>query len=184
PDLSDCRQRAQRPRRSYLQPTELAAVLDGAAELDQRAYGLDWEKVRYIRASPASAVALARELGVSDTLVGRVRRGAIWNGTPERPNRNDVRRRAIVESLVLLGPRVAELCGLLGHDVDLAARRVLIRREITKTDAGERVIGCTRDEARALLDAEDPRAIGDSQFRTISERAPQTRSTFLADGSP
>ena len=48
----------------------------------------------------------------------------------------------------------------------------------------ERVIGCTRDEARALLEAEDPRAIGDSQFRTISERAPQTRSTFLADGSP
>ena len=233
----------------------------------------------------------ARELGVSDTLVGQVRRGEIWNGTPERPNRTDVPRRASVESLVLLGPRLAELCGLLGHDVDLAARRVRICREITKTDAGERVIpmlpavrerlidhrarpntpnnvlhtvlqpvharanellearglppiihltphtlrrtcasilgvcridtrravallghtdarmtlgvyaqllklgpadvaalerviGCTRDEARALLEAEDPRATEDSQFRTISERAPQTRSTFLADGSP
>jgi len=63
PDLSDCRQRAQRPRRSYLQPTELAVVLDGADELDRRARGLDWEKVRYIRASPASAVALRARTG-------------------------------------------------------------------------------------------------------------------------
>jgi len=306
PDLSDCRQRAQRPRRSYLQPAEMAVVLAAADELDRRARGLDWEQVRHIRVSPASAVALARELGVSDTLIGKVRRGVIWNGTPERPNRNDVPRRAIVEALVLLGPRVAELCGLLGHDVDLARRRVRIRREITKTDAGERVIpmlpavrerlidhrarrpydarepifptrnarpntpnnvlhtvlqpvqaranelleadgappiahltphtlrrtfasilgvcrvdtrravalmghtdarmtlgvyaqllklgpgdvdalerviGCTRDEARALLEAEDPRALESPQFRTISERAPQPRSTFLAEDS-
>jgi integrase len=306
PGLSECRQRAQRPRRSYLQPAELAAVLEAADALDRRARGLDWDKVRHIRASPASAVALARELGVSDTLIGRVRRGLIWNGTPERPNRNDLARRAIVEALVLLGPRVAELCGLLGHDVDLARRRVRIRREITKTDAGERVIpmlpavrerlidhrarrpdgardpifptrnarpntpnnilhtvlqpvhahanelldarglppiahltphtlrrtfasilgvcrvdtrravalmghtdarmtlgvyaqllklgpgdvqaledviGCTRDEARALLEAEDPRAIEPPQFRTISERAPQPHPTFLAEDS-
>ncbi len=306
PDLSECRQRAQRPRRSYLQPSEIAAMLDAADQFDRALRGLDWDKVRYIRSSSKSAVALARELGVSDTLVGKVRRGVIWNGAPERPNRNDVPRRAIVEALVLLGPRVAELCGLLGHDADLAARRVRIRREITKTDAGERVIpmlpavrerlidhrarrpsgtrepvfstrsgrpnspnnvlhtvlepvharanellesqgmppiahltphtlrrtfasilgvcrvdtrravalmghtdarttlgvyaqllklgpgdvaalervmGCTRDEARALFEAEDPRALESPQFRTISEPPSQLRSTFLAEGS-
>jgi hypothetical protein len=34
-------------------------------------------------------VALARELGVSDTLIRTVRRGEIWNGRPGKPNRND-----------------------------------------------------------------------------------------------
>jgi integrase len=140
PDLSECRQRAQRPRRSYLQPTEIEIVLIAASQLEQENSGLDWAKVNYIRTSSASAVELGRELGVSDTLIRKVRRRELWDGSPERPNRNDVPRRAIIEALLLLGPRVAELCAWRGHDVDLAARRVRIRREVTKTDAGERVI--------------------------------------------
>jgi integrase len=69
-----------------------------------------------------------------------VRHHRKWHGSPEKPNGNDVPRRAPIEALILLGPRVAELCGWLGYDVDLAAQRVRIRREVTKTDAGERVI--------------------------------------------
>jgi hypothetical protein len=47
----------------------------------------------------------------------------------------------------------------------------------------ERVIRCSRDEARALFEAEDPRAVADLQFRTISEPAPHPRSSLLVDNS-
>jgi hypothetical protein len=94
----------------------------------------------YIRSSTASAVALARELRVSDTLIRAIRHYRKWNGSSAEPNRNDVPRRAPIEALVLLGPRVVELCGWLGYDLDLAAQRVRIRRGVTKTDAGERVL--------------------------------------------
>ena len=80
PDFSECRPRAQRPRRSYLQPVEIAAVLAAADALEAERRGLDWEKVRHIRSSPASALALARQLGVSDTLIGKVHRGELWDG--------------------------------------------------------------------------------------------------------
>ena len=74
--------------------------------------GLTWETVALIRSSNRSTVALARELGVSDTLIRKVRRGELWNGEPERRNRNDVPRRVIIETLILGGLRVSELCGL------------------------------------------------------------------------
>ncbi len=168
PDLSECRQKAQRPRRSYLQPVEIVAVLEAASAIEADTRGLDWEKVRYIRASPKSAVALARELNVSDVLVGRVRRGLIWTDAPEKPNRNDVPRRAIVEQLLLLGLRVSELCGLLGHDADLAARTVRVRREVTKTDAGERAIPMLPAARARLIDhrARRPYGPGDPVFAT------------------
>jgi integrase len=93
-----------------------------------------------IRGSSASAVALARALGVSDTLVRKVRRGELWNGQPGPRNRNDVPRRAPIETLLLAGLRVSELCGLDGSHVDLAAGRLRVPRSVTKTDAGERVL--------------------------------------------
>jgi integrase len=152
PDLSECRQRAQRPRRSYLQATELEVVLIAASQLEQENSGLDWAKVNHIRTSSASAVALRHELGVSDTLIRKVRHRQIRDGSAQRPNRNDVPRRAIIEALLLLGPRVAELCALHGHDVDLASRRVRIRREVTKTDAGERVVRMLPAVRKRLVD--------------------------------
>jgi integrase len=160
PDLSECRQKAQRPRRSYLQPVEIVAVLEAASAIEAETRGLDWEKVRYIRASPKSAVALARELRVSDVLVGKVRRGVIWTDAPEKPNRNDVPRRAIIEQLLLLGLRVSELCGLLGHDADLAVQMVRVRREVTKTDAGERAIPMLPAARSRLIDHKARRPYG------------------------
>ena len=44
-------------------------------------------------------------------------------------------------------------------------------------EALEPVMGCTRDEARALFEAEDPRAQA-AQFRTISEPAPRSASSL------
>ena len=85
-------------------------------------------------------MSLAREFGVSDTLIRKVRRGELWSGELGPRNRNDVPRRVIVETLILAGPRISELCSLDGPHVDIAAGRLRIPRSATKTDAGERSI--------------------------------------------
>jgi integrase len=116
------------------------ALLEAASALEAASSGLDWAKVRHIRASTAPAVALARELGVSDTLIRKVRRGELWNGSAGPRNRNDIPRRAVIETLLLAGLRASELCGLDGEHLDLAGGRLRVPREVTKTDAGERLI--------------------------------------------
>jgi integrase len=138
PALKAAAPKQARPRRSFLEAEQIAAVLRAAELIESDHRGLTPEAVTMIRASRRSAVALARELGVSDTLIGKVRRGELWNAEPERRNRNDVPRRVIVETLILAGPRVSELCGLDGPDLDLAGGRVRVPRSATKTDAGER----------------------------------------------
>jgi integrase len=115
-----------------------------AGQLDARHGALDWDKVAYIRSSDRSAVKLASELGVSDVLIGKVRRGLLWL---DKPAGHRPQRRAVVATLVLAGPRVSELCGLPTDRVDLPGRRILIPPRDpdqtgpqTKTFAGERVV--------------------------------------------
>jgi hypothetical protein len=112
PALKAAAPRSDRPRRSFLEPEQIGAVLRAADLIEADHRGLTWETVALIRSSERSAVALGRELGVSDTLVRKVRRGELWNGERQRRNRNDVPRRVIVETLILAGLRVSELCGL------------------------------------------------------------------------
>lgn len=81
---------------------------------------------------------MARDLGVSDTLIRKVRRGELWTGRPQPRNRNDVPRRVIIETLILGGLRVSELCGLDGPHLDLTGGRLRVPRSATKSDAGER----------------------------------------------
>jgi integrase len=140
PDLKAAAPKAQRPGRSFLEPEQIAAVLAAADAIEAEHRGLTWDDVRIIRSSRASAVALARDLGVSDSLIGKVRRGELWTDRAEPRNRNDVPRRVVVETLILAGPRISEFCGLLGGHVDVAGGRLRIPREATKTDAGERVV--------------------------------------------
>lgn len=168
PDLTGAGLKAEAPRRSFLEPAELAVVFMAADALETTGRGVTWEKVAMIRSSRASAVALARQLGVSDTLVGKIRRGELWNGSPEAPGRNDVPRRAIVETLALAGPRVSELCGLDGHHVDLAGQRIRIPRDATKTDAGERVVPLLPGPREGLVEhrATWPYGPRDPAFRT------------------
>ena len=60
---------------------EAAALIEALPVLDS-AGALSWEAVLEIRASSQSAVALADRFGVSDALVGKVRRGELYK-TPE-----------------------------------------------------------------------------------------------------
>ena len=59
-----------------------AAKLIEALPMIDSAGALSWESVTEIRASSQSAVALGRRLGVSDALVGKVRRGELYK-TPD-----------------------------------------------------------------------------------------------------
>jgi integrase len=116
-------------------------VLDAARLLEERQIrGLDWERVHYIRRSEKSVVALARELRVSDALIGKVRRGELWSGEPGSRGRCDIARRALVGTLPLGGPRVKELCWIDGHHVDLPGRRLRVPRVGTKSPAGVRMV--------------------------------------------
>ena len=140
PPLKAAAPKAERARRSFLEAEQVAAALRAADLIEAEHRGLTWESVEMIRRSSRSAVSLALELGVSDTLIRKVRRRELWNGLSEARNRNDVPRRVIVETLILAGPRISELCGLDGPHVDVAARRLRIPRSATKTDAGERSV--------------------------------------------
>jgi integrase len=138
------------PQRSFLEPFQLAALLDAGRALEADHRGLMWDDVRAIRASTDSNVALARRYHVSDGLVSKVRRRELWVTEPVR-NRNDVPRTVILGTLELAGLRISELCALDGEDLDFAGRRIyvprlrneggrLVRVAGVKTEAAERVI--------------------------------------------
>ena len=79
--------------RSFLEPHHIAALLEAAHQLDGRGGVLDWDKVAYIRQSDKSAVKLARDLGVSDVLIGKVRRGLVWKRSARRSSPFEARDR-------------------------------------------------------------------------------------------
>lgn len=138
PRLKQAVTRVEKPRRSFLEIEQIVACARAAQLIEAAHRGLTWEDVSYIRGSNASAVKLAKELGVSDALVGRVRRGEVWRDRAEPRRRNDVPRHSIFLTLVLAGPRVAELCALDASHLDTAAGRLTIGG--TKTEAAERVV--------------------------------------------
>lgn len=140
PDLKGAAPRAERVNRSFLQVEQIAAVLQAADDIEARHRGLTWEGVELIRSSDRSAVSLARELHVSDTLVRRVRRGELWKESPEPPNRNDIPRRVLLEVLLFAGLRISELCKLDAPQLDLDGERIWVPREVTKTPAGDRAV--------------------------------------------
>ncbi|UGS36054.1 tyrosine-type recombinase/integrase [Capillimicrobium parvum] len=132
--------RPEPPNRSSLQVKQIQAVLCAAATAEREQRGLDWEDVLAIRESHEPHTRLAARYRVSDTLIRKIRRRELWVDQPAR-RRNDVPRHAIWAVLIGTGVRIDELCGLReGEHVNLHARRVSITRDITKTNAGERVI--------------------------------------------
>jgi integrase len=132
--------RADAPKRSFLQVDEIQAVLQAARDIEREQRGLDWDDVRAIRASQAPNTRLAAQYGVSDALIGKIRRGQLWVEVPRR-RRNDVPRYALWAVLLGTGLRIDELCGLEpARHIDLDSRRITVTRDITKTNAGQRVI--------------------------------------------
>ena len=128
------------PKRSFLQVDEIQAVLQAARDVEREQRGLDWDDVRAIRASDAPNTRLAAHYSVSETLIRKIRRGELWVEVPRR-RRNDIPRYALWVARLGTGLRIDELCGLqLGRHVDLENRRITVTRDITKTNAGERVI--------------------------------------------
>ena len=171
PDLKAAAPKAERPRRSFLEIEQITAIQRAADLIEADHRGLTWEKVALIRRSSRSAVALARELGVSDTLVRKVRRGELWNGATGARNRNDVPRRVVVDTLILAGLRVSELCGLNAPHVDIAGARIRVPRSATKTDAGERVVPTVPALRERLAEHRMDYAVGPSRpaFPTRNE---------------
>ena len=87
-------------------------------------------------------------------------------------NRNDIPRRAVIETLLLAGLRASELCGLDGQHLDLAGGRLRVPREVTKTDAGERVIPLLPALRERLGEhrAARPAGLGEPAFPTRTGR--------------
>jgi len=122
--------------------------------------------VRYIRASAASNRVLARELGVSDVLISKVRRRVLWDVEPEARSRNEIPRLAMCATLAFAGLRNRELCLLDGEHMDFAAGRIRVPR--VKSDASERVVPMVPALREILLGhrAEHPYALSDPVFPT------------------
>ena len=121
PDLKRIKIKVDPPKRAYLQVREGLALTDAAQAAEEKARGLQPEDVAAIRASTASAVRLAKDYGVSDVLIGKIRRGELWVA-PRR--RNDVPRVPIVKTLILAGPRIEHLCLLDVRHFDRERRRL------------------------------------------------------------
>jgi len=111
PALKSAAPKAERPRRSFLEAEQIAAVLRAADLIEAEHRGLTWERVDLIRSSSRSAVSLARELGVSDTLIRKVRRGELWNAArctePQRRPAPRCHRHADLRRPARLGARRA-----------------------------------------------------------------------------
>src|SRR4029453_6733580 len=75
PDLKAAAPKAERPRRSFLELEQIAAIQRAADLIEAEHRGLTWETVGLIRRSKRSAVGLAPQLGVSETLIRRGGRG-------------------------------------------------------------------------------------------------------------
>lgn len=181
-EARNCRLKVSRKPRSFLELYQADALLRAARQLEDEHRGLTWEKVQLIRSSPLSNVALARELQVSDVLVGKVRRNLIWVDRPQRANRNDVPRLAPIATLLLFGLRVEALCDLDGADVDFARGVV---RSSDKTDAGHRSIPMLPAAREILMDhvLNAPCGPADPVFRTRNGRRQSpdnVRSRILA----
>ena len=82
-------------------------------------------------------------------------------------------RRVVVTASILGVCRVdtRRAVALMGHTdarMTLGVYAQLLKLGLGNVEALERVMGCTRDEARAMFESEEPRA-SSLQFRTISE---------------
>jgi integrase len=119
----------------FLTLDELDAVL--RAIPDHRAKGkLTWEQVCAIRASSGSNLAVARDLGVSDSLVSRIRRGLIWTDKASTENIFAEIDRVLILVAAMTGGRQGELLALRWRDVDWFVQKARVRRNYVRGEFG------------------------------------------------
>jgi integrase len=148
---------APKPKRSFLEMDELAALLDAASNQDVRlpdlagitvATGSTAEKVARLAAGGKRPTQIAAELSLSKGAIDyHLKRLGIDLG------RGYVGRRVICELLGRAGLRVSEVCDLkIGkvrlHDPEGARLRVVD----AKTEAGERVVEITPEQAEIIIE--------------------------------
>jgi integrase len=146
-----------KPKRTFLEMDELAALLEAAEEQEVAlpdlatvsvAEGSTAEKVVRLAAAGKRPAQIAGDLGVvKSTVTYHLRRHGIALDKPY------VGRRVVVEVLGRAGLRVSELCDLRIGDVrlhDPAGARLRILE--AKTEAGERIVAITPDLAEVIVE--------------------------------
>jgi integrase len=149
--------RVPKPKRTFLEMDELAALLDAADEEDvglpdpadiDTTPGSSADRVARLAAGGRRPQQIAAELQLAkSTVTYHLRRLNIDAG------RGYVGRRVVCEALGRAGLRVSELCDLkIGrvrlHDPDGSRLRI----EDAKTEAGERIVELTPDLAEAIVE--------------------------------
>jgi integrase len=94
------------------------------------------EQVCDVRASGETNTALALRLGVSDSLVSRIRRGLIWTDQTATENIFAAIDRTLILTAAWTGMRQGELLGLRWRDVDWLARKARVRRAWVRGEFG------------------------------------------------
>jgi integrase len=119
----------------FLTLDELEAVLRHIPDHAPHAK-LTWEQVCDVRASGETNTALALRLGVSDSLVSRIRRGLIWTDQAATENIFAAIDRTLILTAAWTGMRQGELLGLRWRDVDWLARKARVRRAWVRGEFG------------------------------------------------
>jgi integrase len=119
----------------FLTLAELDAVLSAAGR-GGRARALSADDVRTIRASPASAVELARRHGVSDALIGRVRRGLAYRDSTDGASEWALIDPPLFLMAAMTGMRQGELLALRWQDVDWLVQKVRVRQSFVRGEFG------------------------------------------------
>jgi integrase len=149
------RVRVPKPKRTFLELDELAALIDAAASQDAppqpdglRAGDSTRAKVARLIAAGRSPIDIAAELGIAKATVSHhLRKLGVGQYS------GYVGRRAVVETLGRSGVRASELCDLRLRDVrlhDPDGARFQIRD--AKTDAGVREVQMTPDLVEAFVE--------------------------------
>jgi integrase len=120
--------------RERVATAEEAAALIQALPLCDGGGSLGWDAVLEIRASTQSAVALARQFGVSDALVGKVRRGELYKTAEGRRSR-ETGDRAGWGLAFYTGMRRGEIGRARWPHVFWDADEIMVAQ--SKSDAGE-----------------------------------------------
>jgi integrase len=119
----------------FLTMAELDAVLRAIPDHDPKGK-LTWEQVCEIRAAEGSNCAIAKNYGVSDSLISKIRRGVLWIDEASTRNLYAVLDRALILTAAMTGGRQGEMLALRWRDVDWLVQQARVRRSYVRGQFG------------------------------------------------